>query len=86
MWNPLEILSGQSPLVVRDATISAERVVGCDIVRRNHLGQCVVVVPKGMGVPDDVPLTERERGLVQPAPRRSDKRVMRSSGFGFWFE
>jgi hypothetical protein len=85
MWNDLEILSGKSPLVLRDATISVDRVVGCDILRRDHLGRRIVVVPKGQGVPDDIELTDRERALVRPAPRKRPP-VMRSSGFGFWFE
>ena len=66
--------------------MSADRVVGCDVIRKDHLGGNIVVVPKGQGVPDDVELTMRERELVHPALRRSDKRVMRSSGHGFWFE
>jgi hypothetical protein len=80
-----KVLDGRSPLVLRDATISADRVVGCDVIRRDHLGRNVVVVPKGQGVPDDVELTARELEQVRPAPKKGPK-VMRSSGFGFWFE
>ena len=79
------IISGRSPLTVRDATISADRVMGCDIVRKDNLGRNVVVVPKGAGVPDDIALTDRERSLIVPAPPKRPQ-VMRSSGYGFWFE
>lgn len=34
----MDVFTGKSPLVVREATISAERVVGCDIIRKDHLG------------------------------------------------
>lgn len=77
------VFTGRSPLVMREARISSERVVGCDVVRTDHLGRNVVVVPKGAGVPDDIPLTERERSLVRPAPKT--RRVMRSSGHGFFY-
>ena len=68
MWIDLDILSGQSPLIIRDARVSADLVVGCDVIRKDALGRNVVVVPKGQGVPDDIELTDRERGLVQRAP------------------
>ncbi len=81
--NLMDVFNGKSPLVMREARISAERVVGCDVIRKDHLGRNVVVVPKGAGVPDDVPLTEREQSLVRPAPKY--ERVMRSNGHGFHF-
>lgn len=81
MWDlGLDILSGQSPLIVRDARISPERVVGCDVIRKDHLGRNVVVLPKGAGVPDDIPLTEREQSLVRPAPKT--RRVCARAGMG----
>ena len=81
--NMMDVFTGRAPLVMRNATVSAERVVGCDVIRKDHLGRNVVVIPKGQGVPSDIPLTERELSLVRPAPKL--ERVMRSSGHGFYY-
>ena len=81
--NLMDVFSGKSPLVMREARISSERVVGCDVIRKDHLGRNVVVVPKGAGLPDDIPLTAREQSMVRPTPKT--RRVMRSSGHGFHY-
>lgn len=44
-----------------------------DIVRRNHLGQNVVVVPKGQPIPEDVDATDEERGSKKKTERFENK-------------
>jgi hypothetical protein len=45
-----------------------------DIVRRNHLGQNVLVVPKGQPIPDSVEdVTDEERGVKKKTERLENK-------------
>lgn len=45
-----------------------------DIVRRNHLGQNVLVVPKGQPIPDHIEdVTDEERGVKKKNERLENK-------------
>jgi hypothetical protein len=45
-----------------------------DIIRRNDLGQNVVVVPKGQPIPDDLKdVTDAERGVKKKAEQLENK-------------
>jgi hypothetical protein len=52
----------------------SKNVAAKDIVRRNHLGQNVLVVPKGQPIPDDLKdVTDEERGVKKKAERYENK-------------
>jgi hypothetical protein len=45
-----------------------------DIVRRNHLGQNVVIVPKGQPIPADLKdVTDEERGVKKQSQKFENK-------------
>lgn len=51
-----------------------ENLAAKDIVRRNHLGQNVVVVPKGQPIPADLEdVTDEERGQKKKTERYENK-------------
>lgn len=44
-----------------------------DIVRRNQIGQNVVVVPKGQPIPEGLEVTDEERGVKKRVERYENK-------------
>jgi hypothetical protein len=52
----------------------SQNLAAKDIVRRNHLGQNVLVVPKGQPIPDDLKdVTDAERGVKKKAQQLENK-------------
>jgi hypothetical protein len=53
---------------------SNQNLAAKDIVRRNHLGQNVVVVPKGQPIPEDLKdVTDSERGVKKQTQQLENK-------------
>jgi hypothetical protein len=44
-----------------------------DIVRRNHLGQNVMLVAKGQPIPDGLDVTDEERGVKKQTQKLENK-------------
>lgn len=60
--------------------MAAKNLAAKDIVRRNHLGQNVLVVPKGQPIPDDLEdVTEAERGTKKKTEKLENKADTRGS-------
>lgn len=53
--------------------MSAKNVAAKDIVRTNAIGQHVLVVPKGQPIPDDLDVTDEERGTKKKTERLENK-------------
>jgi glucose-6-phosphate 1-dehydrogenase len=52
----------------------SENIAAKDIVRRNHLGQNVMVVAKGQPIPDHIKdVTDEERGVKKQSQRFENK-------------
>jgi hypothetical protein len=59
--------------VVSDGQKMSSTLAAKDIVRRNHLGQHVVVVPKGQPIPEGLEVTDTERGIKKMPERLENK-------------
>jgi hypothetical protein len=59
----------------RDARppMKSQNLAAKDIVRRNHLGQNVLVVPKGQPIPADLKVTDEERGAKKQTEKLENK-------------
>jgi len=53
--------------------VKSENLAAKDIVRRNHLGQNVLVVPKGQPIPEGLEVTDEERGVKKRTERLENK-------------
>lgn len=56
-----------------DMSPKGQNLAARDIVRRNHLGQNVLVVPKGQPIPDGLDVTDEERGVKKQTERYENK-------------
>lgn len=51
----------------------SKNIAAKDIVRRNHLGQNVMLVAKGQPIPDGLDVTDEERGAKKKTERLENK-------------
>jgi hypothetical protein len=51
----------------------SKNIAAKDVIRRNDLGQMVLVVPKGQPIPDGLKVTDEERGVKKVVERHENK-------------
>lgn len=53
--------------------VKTQNIAARDVIRKNHLGQHVLVVPKGQPIPDDLEVTDEERGVKKKTEQYENK-------------